>query len=31
MIGNADQLQHSLVDAEEEWREGGFISQKKSA
>lgn len=31
MIGNADQLLHRLVDAVEEWSEGGFISQKKSA
>ncbi len=31
MIGNADQLLHRLVDAVEEWAEGGFISQKKSA
>ena len=31
MIGNADQLLHRLVDAVEEWAEGGFVSQKKSA
>ena len=31
MIGNADQLLHRLVGAVEEWTEGGFISQKKSA
>ena len=31
MIGNADQLLHRLVDAVEEWAQGGFISQKKSA
>jgi len=31
MIGNADQLLHRLIDAVEEWTEGGFISQKKSA
>ena len=31
MIGNADQLLHRLVDAVEEWTEGGFISRQKSA
>ena len=30
MIGNAEQLLHRLVDAVEEWTEGGFISQKKA-
>lgn len=31
MIGNADQLLHRLVDAVEEWTEGGFVSRQKSA
>ena len=31
MIGNADQLLHRLVEAVEEWTEGGFISRQKSA
>ncbi|HEV7520826.1 MAG TPA: hypothetical protein VGP89_06975, partial [Candidatus Angelobacter sp.] len=31
MIGSADQLLHRLVEAVEEWSEGDFISQQKSA
>jgi hypothetical protein len=31
MIGSADQLLHRLVEVVEEWSEGGFISQQKSA
>ncbi|MCU1332175.1 MAG: hypothetical protein JWM08_1167 [Candidatus Angelobacter sp.] len=31
MIGSADQLLHRLVEVVEEWSEGDFISQQKSA
>jgi hypothetical protein len=31
MIGSTDQLLHRLVEVVEEWNEGGFISQQKSA
>jgi hypothetical protein len=31
MIGNVDQLVHRLVAAVEEWTEGGFRAERKSA
>jgi hypothetical protein len=31
MIGNVDQLVHRLVGAVEQWIEGGYLAERKSA
>jgi hypothetical protein len=31
MIGNVDQLVHRLVSAVEQWVEGGYLTERKSA